>query len=539
MTTLDIMELDLVAQIIESIDQPEQSTTALHGIQQMGLEIESLTDDEIELLLEQLIVRPTLLNEQSRQSTLEFVLGSLAAQAAKSDSDLKNHSILDQIETLYQSLDDKNICRNHLLAWLASLNIEEALDLYCRLMIDNPPRNSRGIVVAFQPFFKSQDSKCSRLAIQLFPKLLDAVQHIELAAGVLDIANYLTRESIVDVHPASDRQSSLLSMLNAISTQLGQLEQSQLPTNTNAEKLSEQIDNCVVLLISLCDALGLIGDDSAINGLRQTMELKHRRIQAEAAAALFRLGEEEGKQKLLSLLDEPVTRLRVIAYAEELGFIENIDDEFRTDERKAESHLAIWLAQPTQMGFAPSSIEVIDQQNLFWPGYDEPVRVFLLKYQFRSPAGVFENIGICGPMTYVFAADLTSINRFDQYSAFAGWQASHEDLYEIGYEKACIAYHHETESLLRNIDNSGYLDIEPKLLGFFFGEKILVCQAKKNGRLGAVIIDDQTNHWIDQGSEDSPICVDLAYCIYKGRRLLNHFNPELDTQSLDHTSVSD
>ena len=63
-------------------------------------------------------------------------------------------------------------------------------------------------------------------------------------------------------------------------------------------------------------------------------------VQSEAAGALARLGDDQGKVRLLELLKEPAARLRVIQYAEELGFGEEVESEFRTANAASEAELA-------------------------------------------------------------------------------------------------------------------------------------------------------------------------------------------------------
>ena len=51
----------------------------------------------------------------------------------------------------------------------------------------------------------------------------------------------------------------------------------------------------VGLAVALCDALAQIGNKEAIGKLYQAMDLSHRRLRTEAAAALAKLGEEAGE----------------------------------------------------------------------------------------------------------------------------------------------------------------------------------------------------------------------------------------------------
>ena len=68
----------------------------------------------------------------------------------------------------------------------------------------------------------------------------------------------------------------------------------------------------------------------------------------EAAAALARLGDEDGKQELVALAAEPVARLRVLAYARELNLLDEVEENYRSPVAEAEAELCAWLAEPTR-----------------------------------------------------------------------------------------------------------------------------------------------------------------------------------------------
>ncbi len=524
-----MMEIEIFQQLLAALDQP----SALESdYRDFGPALEAMLDTEVELLLEQIEARISGVAQDSKQdfeTVLKFILGSLAGRARGAIYTEEPYSgdlttLIDRLQSIYTQLDEHAEARHYVLSWLAALGTTESIERFTELIVQHPPKHAQGIVVAFQPLFGPRAS----IAAQAFPKLLEGIQYVELGAAILDLANYLTREGFVKSHPATDRRAAIGGMLQALTYHLNRIELGQLPPQSSVADISEKLEQSVALVISLCDSLALIGDETAIPKLQEAMELKHRRIRTEAAAALCRLGDESCRTKLLELLNEPVSRLRVIKYAEELGFADEIGDEFLTDEKNAESQLALWLAQPSQMGFAPTEVNVVDRRVLHWPGYDDLIDCFLIEFQFSSAAGSFTNVGIVGPVTFVFAADLSKLSRFDQYAAFAGWHASHDDLLEIPYDRACVAFRRPCEIRLGEIENQGYQSIEPLFLGVFFEQHILVANATKSGNAGQVIADGEQITWFDQCSEEAPICGELAYCIYKGRRFLQHFNPQID-----------
>ena len=289
-------------------------------------------------------------------------------------------------------------------------------------------------------------------------------------------------------------------------------------------QVAKQVEDSVDLAVALCDACALLGDAAAIGKLRQALPLRHRRLRTEAAAALARLGDEEGREALVSLAAEPICRLRVLAYAEELGLLDRVEPQHRTLAAQAESELALWLAQPGQMGIAPARLELIDQRTQFWPGFDEPVDCYLFRFVYPFPGNPYTNIGIAGPLTHAFPADLADLAPDDIYAAFAGWHGEHEEIFEVDVADLDAAGRVEVARLERRLRDSGYGAIEPVQLGFFLGERLLVAHATLDGRRGVAVADSQSILWYPSAGRSRPLGPHEACCIYKGRKLLRSFN---------------
>src|SRR5439155_25590943 len=127
-----------------------------------------------------------------------------------------------------------------------------------------------------------------------------------------------------------------------------------------------------------------------------------------------------GVNELVALAAEPVARLRVLAYADEVGIRDKIEPQFATPEARAEAELCVWLAEPTQYGVPPTSCELVDRRRLHWPGFDDPVECFLFRFQYAltiegEGERSFSNIGIAGPVAHAFIADLGDLSPDDIY----------------------------------------------------------------------------------------------------------------------------
>jgi hypothetical protein len=356
---------------------------------------------------------------------------------------------------------------------------------------------------------------------------LDGLEHPSVAGAIVDLANFVTREGLVQQHPAADRTPQLASLLGGLTQRLARFQDRPHEAGPTVVEASKRISEGVSLSVSLCDALALIGARSAVGKLYQTLGLRHRRLRTEAAAALARLGEKPGVDALVAMAAEPVARLRALAYAEELGVLDQVVQEHRTPRARAEAELALWLAQPTQLGAPPTRCELIDTRTQHWPGYEAPVACYLFRFTYERGAASYTNIGIAGPLPHAFIADLSDLPPADIYAAFAGWQAEHEEIYEVEADAWSEEQRRAAELLERRLRGSGYEAIQPVALAHVFGHRALVAVASLRGESGVAVVDADQLQWRPHAGSRRPLGPREAYYIYVGRQLLRAFNPEM------------
>jgi len=401
--------------------------------------------------------------------------------------------------------------------WLATLAVagnDAALAHWAEGMVMAPPPDPDHLAMAAAPLFRRRDFSPTAV----FPRLFDALDHPAAAAVTLDLANYVTRSGMVEAHPATDRSRSLTELLAAVTRRLEQLQRA--PPEEAAHR---QVMDGVTLAVSLCDALALIGDDAATATLRGVLSLTHRRLRVEAAAALAKLADKEGPAALAELAAEPVIRLRAIHYAQELGLLDEIPAECRTDLARAEGALAARLAEPTCFGFPPQGIELVSRRTLMWPGFDEAVECFLLKYTYELPGGSFQNLGIAGPLTHATAADLTQLSEQDTLALFAGFSTEHEAVQLFEPEEAPASFQKEVQRVLADLAAAGLENPRPALIGRFFERVVVVAETAEEGQTGVVAADyTQRRFW--PKTSDRPLSSHEAWWIHIGRELLAAFN---------------
>lgn len=427
---------------------------------------------------------------------------------------------LTSIRNLYGALGANCGCRHWLLAALACCADRASLALFAELAASDPPADAHAAALAFAPLLQQRHLEVAAL----FPTLLGGLVHLSTAAVVLDLANYLQRRGLVAEHPAAARAGVLIDLLGQTAARLEQVEEHPERFASDPQEIARIVNEGVTLVVVLCDALALIGDTAACGKLYQAMRLASRRVRVEAAAALAKLGDESGLDVLAHMAAEPVVRKRALAYLEELGHPERAAAEWRTPEAQAIADLAAWLAEPTQLGLAPSHLEVIDSCVQFWPGYHEPQQCFLIRFEYRRGKESWAGIGIAGPLVYALLVDLVDLPPAEIYGTYAGWHAEHEEIEEIPAEHLSERDLALWGQIARHLSGQGYETPELVLLGRFFGEEHFVAQAHKEGCPGVVVYEHGTVHWFATAPTRRPPGPCEVYWRFKGRKLLAALN---------------
>lgn len=511
----------------------------LQRISTLATELEWADAESVATLLEKLALLAPSISPVVLDRALEVILQRLTKQADSSvpvtevpiveeptQIEVASPQILEAISDLYNAIPAETRARNYLLNWLAQSDSVAALNTFTELMVVDPPTCETSMVVAFAPLLKRGRS----FPVDgLFPELFSALQHRSVAAAILDLANFVTRTGRVEQHPGRDHAGTLAKMLGLLTEQLSMIEEGNLPETQSPADLSRMINDTVSLIASLCDSLALIGDKDSMGKLSRAADLKHRRIRAEALAALIRLGHEDAGRDLAALAAEPVARLRVLNYADELGLADQVDEQFASSAARAESELAIWLANPANMGLAPTKLFTIDQRQLAWPGYDDVVECFLIQYEYELGSSRIENVGIVGPITHAFSLNLVPLPIADIYAAFAGWQCLHDEINELTIDQADRQHPGLVPRLLSRLasealDGLPMNEVEPVFVGEFMGEPVLVAEGIRHGKHGSLLVDRDEVTWFDPDSGQAPGRNELAWAIYKGRRVMAAFN---------------
>lgn len=420
-----------------------------------------------------------------------------------------------------ESLPKKTTNRYLILHLLSMLRTPEALATLIEILKINPPADWMESAQIITPLMQTDDWDVN----VVFPEILSCIASRSLASPIIDLANYLTRSKRVEQHPATEQVQALNHLLGEVGNRLGKFEENPREFGDDVQTVQDRLGQAVALAVSLCDAVGLIGDESSIGKLYQVVELRHRRVQCEAAGALARFDDELGRKRLIDLSADPAARLRAIHYADELNFGDLIEDEYRTDDATAEAELALWLSQPQQMGVPPTKVEVIETRRLLWPSYNDPVDVNLVRFEYNFGDRQFSNVGITGPVVFTQSADVADLPVDDIFAIYAGWHAEHEDIFSVPANDFNDAQLRAMQPYQEHLLRSGYDELKPELLGFLLDEQAGVFRAVRDETECLVVTDGLETFDHPTAGRSRPLEPTDIFNLFKGRKMLRMFNP--------------
>jgi hypothetical protein len=520
--------------MIEDPDWIHWVTSWLHGANdesgalQRGLAeaVRQADAADLQELSEAILQEPDLITKHpSRMRAVLQCMAArvLAARASNSEAFAEDFGFVSEeiLRQLYQLTNQVDaIGSSHALQCLAAQGDDGSLATLAEILHSDPPGTWQAVGISLSPLW-SQDS--SRLGY-FFACMENADMQVSVLPVVLDLANHSVRCRKLNSHPFASNEPGLRRLLADVVVRLEKMEKDPGRFGNEVEQVQRVIGEGVSLTISLCDALGWIGQPDSISVLVDAMELSHRRLQVEAAAALVRLGDPRGKQRMLALAADPAARRRVVQYAEELEFAGEIDEQYRTAESLAESELVAWLASPEQFGLPPKQTICVDRRTLYWPGYEEPRDCYLFQYHYQFPDGDFTNFGIAGPLTHTFSVSLNGLDLEDVYAAFAGWHAEHEEIYEVPMQRLNELQRRESERLETAFQREGFQMETPIALTYLLGEPALLAHINREGQALVGITDGNEVTCYAQDEARVAGSPELVLAIFRGRKLLRAFN---------------
>lgn len=450
---------------------------------------------------------------------LAAAIASAIADALSSSSatSLPDDSV-DALAELYAKQREANARAEIARAWAAAGTVA-SLRRFADAMADAPPDSDRA-AIAFTPLFRIPPTDAGAL----FPRLLDALAHVSAAAPTLDLANYFFERGIVSPHPFAERSKTVGALLVQVAERLQRI------TETGGASAGEQdaqnlVAESVPLLISLSRALALIGDQESVGKLRRAAELPHRILQTHVAAALADLGEQDALKRLAELAAEPLVRNLALAVLARHDALDQVDAKHQSEQARSEGRLAVYLADPSQFGLAPAALELLAEQEGFWPGYDDPQVARIFRFDYRFPQRSHSGVALAAPEPDVSALDLTDLETSDVFAFYAGRSVEHE---EIVRRPPSADDHEAFQSSPRIAEQLALVGAKQPVLEAvcdFFGDVILAGTAQAGPGMGAFAALGDDVAWLSPSAGAQPPTSTDAISLLVGRKLLEAFNP--------------
>ncbi len=489
------------------------------------------------------------------QRTSQWLRQSVAVPVEDDDGALRRLLTVQSAAELYLKIRHGKFARveGSLLQVPFASGHSTAIRMGVDLLLQQPPDAWTSASLALSPLLQYDDWEID----EVFPRILES-SNPSILASALDIANHLylrgngvrgnggrgpgvppgvaalpggtpgprtdqAHPENAFSHPAAVRYPVLVPLLGEIVQRLGVLEENPAKFGDNAETIQRILFDSVSLCVSLCHTMSCIGKEDCVGKLNQALELKHRRIRAEAAFALAKLGEAQGEAALVELASDPAVRTRVLAYAEELGCSEKIDEKYRTVLAIAESQLAQWLAQVEQMGLPPTRMELIEQRTLPWPGFEAPQECFLFRFGYGMQESEFSNVGFAGPVPKAFSQDLANLSTDDAFAIFAGWDIEHPDIYETPANRLATGDETTIAHWIEQLQLDRFEKVEPIFVANFFEQLVLVGYGERSGRSQPIAFDGKELVAIPSLAPNHDSLA-LTYYLWRGREFFRTFH---------------
>src|SRR4051794_36162696 len=184
-----------VATLIADLERAEDlPATDLHRSARRAAWLDEFSMQQLAELLTAVGALPMPLPSAADRLLANWLAAAVHARRNRDESSAQAapgaDAVLATIEPLYRQLGPGSRARAQLLAWLATRAAAAELALLGGLLLEDPPQDDHDVVQALAPLFQRQRSQ----AALLFPRLLGAIRSPALAAPILDLANFLTRE---------------------------------------------------------------------------------------------------------------------------------------------------------------------------------------------------------------------------------------------------------------------------------------------------------------------------------------------------------
>jgi hypothetical protein len=305
------------------------------------------------------------------------------------------------------------------LLLLSSITSTESTDRFVKFVVEEA-KNPTGMT--FLPMRGFYDAP--RHADRLFPALLLAMDRPELRWNAAYLAlKYFENGQL---EPGS-LDASYGAVDEPLADLLRQAKRLELP-NDDDWLWSDDYQEIRDLAGLLLDLSGYFETETSVRNLTSGVQSADPRLKFFAARSLMSLGRSVSDSALRDIAASSEVRNYLFEYLKATNQTRRFPAEFLSQEAFAESEMVNWLVYPTELGRAPSEIELVRTVKSKLRGQD--VLHYVFKFRTEPPHFAAEDgwmLGVAGPFLASAAPDTTSYG--DTFSTFAKLDETNVDRY--------------------------------------------------------------------------------------------------------------
>jgi len=347
---------------------------------------------------------------------LEFASQSASAELVRAARASSDPALVEVVRETFPKYPAR--AKEEALLLLSGIDSVASTDLFVQLAIDEA-RSPTGVTSLPTRGFE----EAPRHAERLFPALLAAMERAELRWGVAYLSlNYFEQGELA--------QGALDPHYGAIHEPLIDLLQrtNSLERSDNDWLWTDEYQEVRGLAGLLLDLSRFFETEESSRALDLGVESADPRLKFFSARALMSVGHEVPDVALRDIAASSEMRNFLFEYLESTNRVDRFPKEFLSQEAFAESEMVDWLIYPTELGRAPSEIDVVRTVDATLDGNDYIYYVF--RFRTNPPHWAAEDgwmLGVAGPFLVSAAPSPTSYG--DTFSTFAKLDDTDIDAY--------------------------------------------------------------------------------------------------------------
>ncbi len=170
--------------------------------------------------------------------------------------------------------------------------------------------------------------------------------------------------------------------------------------------------------------LPFLSDDARSRLMAIAMDHPSQDVQMESAWASAKSGSESGLKMLARFCEDLHTALRAAEYLEELGHADRIPPTLADPDFAALAAMSQWLQHPSELGAPPTTMDIVDKQELYWPPAEERRHVWMIRFTSDTEDETQVYVGTHGGLTTwcFFDQEADKLSMRDLYARQCSWE---------------------------------------------------------------------------------------------------------------------